>query len=815
MRIALSFLIAILTFFPQMLFAQNGFNLGDIEKALEKAQKAMEEIQHPGQQPGLNRVVSGIITISDVSRPWYFKMDWFNAAACSRIFVQVNNQRPRFLVEFLGPHPPTGAPIRIDGLRPGDRVKFLVKTHWHDRIYGPVDSGNNRFFSVTQKGANLYYFQFEDAAGYDMAKNDGAFYFYQEGYGPAPNRFVWIKDFQALKTPSGILLKGTVHVSATGLVQSRIDIRDNSWRTYRIINLDFMAQTVGDHNFEYNLTDRLPAPMYTAILQVNFQGEKDSRLRALKRCIKEGQGLPSAMPPSKAAPLIYYSFDDCQARDKSGHQLNGVIYGSPKCIGGLQVRSLYFNSVDRNNGCGRPGGDFVALPGLGAVFDRGLTVCAWAKFDSPRSYEKILDLGNGPGEQWGYNVVFGRLGTSNEIEIESWINADGTLNRSTGRLSYPGIVNGEWRYYCATIDNATRRMRLYINGQLKAEKIGNPVTNVPRSRNFIAHSNWCYNDPDFKGAIDEFKLYNRALSPKEIKELYSKGGYRGINTAPATAFGSTHKNPFVFTGTIYFIPPGTSRLPDFTKLNPVGHIYTAVLNISPRSFLQGFPGVTNRFEWFAIDYKGQIYIQKPGLYTFSLLSDDGSRLLIDNRPVINNDGIHPPVEKRGSVYLSRGLHNIEVQYFQGPREQVALVLALVEGNRKVPFDIRKYAPVTMEEENHQTKLTLGSGILFDFNSYSLKPEAIRVLDKVYSLLKNTRFKKIIVEGYTDNIGSASYNLRLSKARAQAVANYLIAKGVPRGKIKVVGYGEKRPKFPNDTEEHRAKNRRVEIKILKR
>ncbi|WP_456341880.1 OmpA family protein [Thermovibrio sp.] len=69
----------------------------------------------------------------------------------------------------------------------------------------------------------------------------------------------------------------------------------------------------------------------------------------------------------------------------------------------------------------------------------------------------------------------------------------------------------------------------------------------------------------------------------------------------------------------------------------------------------------------------------------------------------------------------------------------------------------------------------------------------------------------MVEGHTDNTGSAEYNLKLSKKRAQAVANYLIAKGVPADRIEVVGYGESRPKYPNTTEE----KRKVEIKLIKR
>ena len=314
------------------------------------------------------------------------------------------------------------------------------------------------------------------------------------------------------------------------------------------------------------------------------------------------------------------------------------------------------------------------------------------------------------------------------------------------------------------------------------------------------------------GTIDELRIYNYPLPPEKIAEIYREEAPE--NTPEGSSFGSAKENPFVFEGTIYAIPPGTDRLPDFSKLKPIGKIYSAVLNITPRDFSSGFPGVSDRFEWFAIDYKGKIFIPETRTYTFSLLSDDGAKLIIDGKTVIDNDGIHPPTKKRGSVKLPKGLHTVEVQYFQGPRYQVALVLSLVKNGREVPFDIREFAPAKVEESQCETKITMGSGILFDFNSYQLKPEAMKLLDTIYSILSGTDYRKIVVEGHTDNVGSANYNLKLSKERAQSVANYLIAKGIPGEKITVIGYGETKPLYPNDTPEHRAKNRRVEIKVLK-
>jgi hypothetical protein len=152
-------------------------------------------------------------------------------------------------------------------------------------------------------------------------------------------------------------------------------------------------------------------------------------------------------------------------------------------------------------------------------------------------------------------------------------------------------------------------------------------------------------------------------------------GQEPVATSLSTAtFGSTTVIPAGLRGVVYHIRHNTKRLPDFSRLKPAGSIYTSSLNIPPQDFKQGFPGVTKRNEWFAIDYTGRFWIDKPGMYTFVLTSDDGARLYIDDQLVADNDGEHPPMDVSGKASLDPGIHGIRVSYFQGPRWQVALVL---------------------------------------------------------------------------------------------------------------------------------------------
>lgn len=147
-----------------------------------------------------------------------------------------------------------------------------------------------------------------------------------------------------------------------------------------------------------------------------------------------------------------------------------------------------------------------------------------------------------------------------------------------------------------------------------------------------------------------------------------------LGQEPVVTFGTTTVIPAGLRGLVYHIRHNSARLPNLSKLKPVGSIYVSSLNVPPQYFRLGFPGVTKRNEWFAIDYSGRFWIDKPGMYSFVLTSDDGARLYIDDRLAIDNDGQHPPVDVSGSVNLSPGIHRIRVSYFQGPRFEVALVL---------------------------------------------------------------------------------------------------------------------------------------------
>jgi outer membrane protein OmpA-like peptidoglycan-associated protein len=119
------------------------------------------------------------------------------------------------------------------------------------------------------------------------------------------------------------------------------------------------------------------------------------------------------------------------------------------------------------------------------------------------------------------------------------------------------------------------------------------------------------------------------------------------------------------------------------------------------------------------------------------------------------------------------------------------------------------------EEGDAFRVSLDSAILFDFDRDNLKPEALDALADIKRFLLDAHpGSRITVEGHTDDVGTDEYNLELSTERAQAVADWCAAHGIDASLVEMRGYGKSNPRFPNDSDLNRARNRRVEIVVAK-
>ena len=106
-----------------------------------------------------------------------------------------------------------------------------------------------------------------------------------------------------------------------------------------------------------------------------------------------------------------------------------------------------------------------------------------------------------------------------------------------------------------------------------------------------------------------------------------------------------------------------------------------------------------------------------------------------------------------------------------------------------------------------------NNIFFETDKYDLKEKSITELQEVVRFLQNNPKLRVEIGGHTDNVGTAAYNLQLSQKRAQSVANYLIQLRIESVRIIQKGYGAMQPVKPNDSDENRRVNRRIEFKIL--
>jgi ribosomal protein L17 len=167
-----------------------------------------------------------------------------------------------------------------------------------------------------------------------------------------------------------------------------------------------------------------------------------------------------------------------------------------------------------------------------------------------------------------------------------------------------------------------------------------------------------------------------------------------IEDPPATpsdnAFGYETPVWGCFEGNVMFIEKGSPKLPtDYSKYEVASRLYACEWDVPQRAFEVGFPGVTNQFEWFAIVYSGMFNVSQAGEYQFRINSDDGTKLYIDGKPVVMNDGQHPPTSASGSVTLAAGDHELVLEYFQGPRYLIALQVWVVPpGGTERIFSVR-------------------------------------------------------------------------------------------------------------------------------
>jgi outer membrane protein OmpA-like peptidoglycan-associated protein len=160
---------------------------------------------------------------------------------------------------------------------------------------------------------------------------------------------------------------------------------------------------------------------------------------------------------------------------------------------------------------------------------------------------------------------------------------------------------------------------------------------------------------------------------------------------------------------------------------------------------------------------------------------------------------------RGDEHIIKKIH-VEEKKSQAEASDVSMTAEKEQAAAQNP-EYKEQAEQTFSYANYRPI------IYFDYRTSNIAPEAYEELDRLATIAALSPDYEIVIRGYTDNVGSAKFNKRLSKTRTQIVRNYLVGKGIDPEKIKTIGMGEKDPLLPNTTPEGRAVNRRVEIELV--
>ncbi len=267
----------------------------------------------------------------------------------------------------------------------------------------------------------------------------------------------------------------------------------------------------------------------------------------------------------------------------------------------------------------------------------------------------------------------------------------------------------------------------------------------------------------------------------------------------------------VFTGDVYAL--------DFRQVHKGygKHVYEGEkiafiswdeINVTDRPIDEAFPDV-DRIKMFGMVLYSTMTIYEKSCYDFSLNSDDGSKLWIEDQLVLDNDKDHQMQLLRKKISFEPGTYKIKLWYHQAYPERYGFVFDAKHTEGPCPeFVIKKPEPPK------SIKFTLNEKISFDKDKSMIKDSAKPKLDSILELILEKQPKKVNIVGHTDNTGSLEYNKELSKKRAMAIQNYLTKNIDSKSVFAIRAMGEDFPIESNDTEEGRSKNRRVEIVLIR-
>ncbi len=177
---------------------------------------------------------------------------------------------------------------------------------------------------------------------------------------------------------------------------------------------------------------------------------------------------------------------------------------------------------------------------------------------------------------------------------------------------------------------------------------------------------------------------------------------------------------------------------------------------------------------------------------------------------VADDGGCGFMAKGDDIASSKGMADFVANVFLQSAPKVVEVICVDDDGDLVCIELDKCPGTPKGAKVNKFGCWVLGDVLFDFDKSNIKPQFYRFLDDAARVFEMNPSIRVEVQGNTDNIGTAKYNMGLSLRRANAVMQYLVNKGVAQSRLSARGFGFSRPVATNDTEEGRALNRRVEL-----
>ncbi len=183
------------------------------------------------------------------------------------------------------------------------------------------------------------------------------------------------------------------------------------------------------------------------------------------------------------------------------------------------------------------------------------------------------------------------------------------------------------------------------------------------------------------------------------------------------------------------------------------------------------------------------------------LTNNGGKLIYKN-----SNGMEAPVEATYYLSTKEKEYWVQLASFAGTDNAIEAFYLNVLEMESMKQEV--VASEMFETINKDGFIALY--INFETGKSEIKPESIPIIDQIVEMLKQNADLKISVEGHTDNVGTEKSNQTLSESRAKSVMDALVSKGIDVNRLKYKGWGQTKPIADNNTEDGKAKNRRVEI-----